>query len=174
MDQNIDDLPALLSDAAFIERTVTSVAFMDWYFDLALNGTHLSREQAARTFLQHYPRHIMDLRHPPLPPGPPPNPNLLELWQSFINSDWLRNNEHEPKIAGFSVLRQMLVQQSDPTDAQTLWTCVVPSPSQPNVVCGQAFRRWDRAITHIRARHLNHKPFTCGGRCGVTTWYVTP
>jgi hypothetical protein len=177
MDQDVDDLATLLSDPAFVKRTVNSDAFMDWYIARAIKGSHLSEEQAARTFLQRYPHHIIDLRHPPLPPGPPNlplPPNLLDLWRGFLNSDWLRNNELEPKMAGFSVLRQLLVQQSDSTDAQAPWICVVPSPAQPNVVCGQAFRRWDRAVTHIRAKHLNHKPFPCGGRCGMPTWYVTP
>ena len=177
MDQGADELATLLSDPAFVERTLQSDAFNDWYINLAINGRHLPQEQAVRTFLQRYPHHIMDLRDPPLPPGPPNlplSPNLLDLWQSFMNSDWLRNDEHEPKPDGFSVLRQMLVEQSDSTGTKTLWTCVVPSPSQPNVICGHAFNRWDRGVTHIRAKHLNHRPFPCGGQCGVLTWYVTP
>ncbi len=167
MDQGDEDLAILLSDPAFVERTVTSDAFIDWNLELAISRIYLPPEQAARMFLRRYPHHIMELRLPP-------PPNLPDLWQRFVNSDWHRNNEHEPKIAGYSVLRQMLVQQSDPTDGQTLWTCGVPSPSQPNTTCGQVFRRWDRAVTHIRAKHLNHKPFPCGGQCGVLTWYVTP
>lgn len=160
MDQGGDELATLLSDPAFVERTVKSDAFLDWYFNLAINGTDLPREQAVRAFLQ---------RHPPNLPLPP---NLLDLWQSFMISDWLRNNEHEPKPDGFSVLRHMLMEQSDSTGTQTLWTCVVPSPSQPNVICGHVSRRWDRGVTHIRAKHLNHRPFPCGGQCGVPTWYV--
>lgn len=164
MNQSGEDLATLLSDPAFVERTVNSDAFIDWNLELAISGISLPPAQAARMFLRRYPHHITELRCPSLP----------DLWQSFVKSDWLRNNELEPRRAGFSVLRDMLVQQSDPTDTQTLWACGVPSPSQPNAICGQVFRRWDRAITHIRARHLNHRPFPCGGRCGVPTWYVAP
>jgi hypothetical protein len=177
MDQGGDDLANLLSDPVFVERTVTSDAFMDWNLELAINGTQLSPEQGASIFLQLYPQYIMELRQPPIPLAPPNLPlpsNLSDLWQSLVNSDWLRNNEHEPKIAGFSVLRQMLVQQPDSTNTQTLWICGAPSLSHPNAVCGQVFRRPDRATTHIRAKHLSHRPFPCGGQCGVPTWYVTP
>ena len=100
--------------------------------------------------------------------------NLLDLWRSFMNSDWHRNNQHEPRVGGYSVLRQMLVQKPDPTNTQTLWICGVPNPSRPNWICGQRFRRWDRAIVHIRGRHLNHRPFSCDGSCGAHTWCVIP
>ena len=173
MDQGIDELATLLSDSAFVKRTVTSDAFIDWNVELAISGIFLPPEQAARMFLRRYPHHIMELQSPPVPPEPNlPPPSLPDLWQSFQNSDWLLNNEHEPKEFGFTVLRQMLVQPSDPTETQAPWICGVPSPSQPNTICGQSFRRWDRAVTHIRAKHLNHRPFPCGGRCGVLTWYA--
>ena len=156
---------------------MASDAFIDWNLKLAIDGVQLSKVQGANLFLQTYPHYIVELRHIHTPlgqPNLPLPPNLLDLWQSFLNSDWLQNNEHEPKINGFSVLRQMLVQQSDSTDTQTLWTCCVPSPSQPSTICGRYFRRWDRAVTHIRAIHLDHRPFPCGGQCGVPTWYVIP
>lgn len=174
-----DELDVLLTDPTFVERTVTSDAFIDWNLELAINWRiHLPREEGARIFLQIHPHYTMELRdaHPTLlSTNLPIPPNLLDLWRIFMNSDWHRNNQHEPKVAGYSVLRQMLVQQPDSTDTETLWICGVPSPSQSNAICGRAFRRWDRGITHIRAKHLNHKPFPCDGlSCGVPTWCVIP
>ena len=173
-----DELDVLLTDPTFVDRTVTSDAFIDWNLELAINWRiHLPPEEGARIFLQLHPYYVKELRdtHPTLlPTNLPVSPHLLDLWRSFVNSDWHWNNQHEPKAAGYSVLRQMLVQQFDSTDTQTLWICGVPKPSQPNAICGQAFRRWDRGITHIRAKHLNHKPFPCGGQCAVPTWCVTP
>ena len=163
-----EDYP-LLSDPVAFEQILTSGAFTDWNDELAVNGIHLSYEEGARIFLQIHPHYAMESREtiPALPS------NLPDLWRSFLNSEWLRNDEHEPKIAGYSVLRQMLVPQSDPTDTtdtQPIWICGVPSSSRPNGICGQDFRRWDRAITHIRGKHLNHRPYPCRGGCGVPTW----
>lgn len=173
-----DELGVLLTDPLFVGRTVTSDAFIDWNLELAINWRiHLPREEGARIFLQLHPYYIMELRdiHTTLlstnlsvPPG------LVDLWRSFEDSDWHRDNQHEPKNGGQSVLRQMLIQRPDSTDTQMRWICAVPNHSQPNGICGQTFRRWDRGITHIRAKHLHHKPFPCGGACGVPTWCVIP
>jgi hypothetical protein len=169
----IDDELIGLSDPAFVEAVVTSDPFIDWNVELAINGIHLSREEGARIFLQIRAMELQD----PIPTPPPALPsNLPDLWWSFVNSEWRRDNEHEPKVAGYSVLRQMLVQQPDPTDTtytQSIWVCGVPDASRPTGICGQEFRRWDRAITHIRGRHLDHRPYPCVGGCGVPTWYVT-
>lgn len=164
---------ASLSDPVFINQIVTSTPFLDWNLELAINGTQLSPEEGAREFLQSHPDYIVvsrDTNQNPLPPFVAPPPNLPDLWRAIENSDWHRNNEPEPRVAGFSVLRQMLVEQSDPTDIQTLWICGVPNPLQPSEICGQNFRRWDRGITHIRGKHLNHRPYPCHGECGVPTW----
>ena len=175
LDMTSEEL-ASLSDPAFIERVVTSDSFIDWNVELAINGIHLSREEGARIFLQIHPYYAMESRGTTPTPIPPLPSNLPDLWWSFVNSEWHRNNEHEPKVAGYSVLRQMLVPQSDSTDTtdtQPIWLCGVPNASRPNGICGQDFRRWDRAITHIRGKHLNHRPYPCRGGCGVLTWYVT-
>lgn len=180
LDQANDELDVLLIDPAFVERTVTSDPFIDWNLENAINGIHVSRETGAKIFLQLHPHYILELRDtrpallPLVPPNLPVPSDLLDLWRSFQNSDWYRNNEHEPKKAGHSVLMQMLLRQSDPADTQPLWICAAPSLSQPDAICRQGFRRWDRAITHIRAKHLNHRPFPCGGDCGVPTWCVAP
>ena len=173
-----EELDVLLTDPTFVERVVTSDPFIAWNLELAIERIRFSREEGARVFLQLLPHYVAEFRdtYPtPLPPNLPVPPELLDLWRSFVNSDWCQNNQHEPKIAGYSVLRQMLMQQPDPTDTgQTLWICGAPSHSRPNAICGQVSRRWDRGITHIRAKHLNHRPFSCGGRCAVPTWCVIP
>ena len=164
---------AQLSDPAFVEQVVTSDPFIDWNVELAINGIHLSHEEGARIFLQIHPYYAMEPRVTIPNPCPCLPSNLPDLWRSFVNSEWHRNDEPEPKIAGYSVLRQMLVPQSDPTDTtdtQPIWICGVPNSSRPNGICGQDFRRWDRAITHIRGKHLNHRPYPCRGGCGVPTW----
>jgi len=175
-DPTDDDL-ASLSDPLFIDQIVNSDPFIDWNVDLAINGLNLSREEGARIFLQLHPHYTVEPRTIHTPTRLPTlSPNLSDLWQSFENSDWHRNNEHEPKVGGHSVLRQMLVQQPNPTDIQSTWICGVPNPSQPmpDSICGQTFRRWDRAITHIRGKHLNHRPYPCHGGCGMPTWYAVP
>lgn len=168
----MDDEAANLSDPVIIEEIVTSDAFIDWNVELAINGIHLPPQEGARIFLQLHPNYTMGPLEAISIPLPVLPPDLPDLWRLFVDSDWHRNNEHEPKIAGYSVLRQMLAQESDPTDIQSVWICCVPNPSRPNGICGQAFRRWDRAITHIRGKHLNHRPYLCHGGCGVQTWYV--
>jgi len=172
----IDDELTGLSDPVFIEEVVTSDPFIDWNVELAINGIHLSREEGARIFLQIHSSYAMELQDSIPTPLPALPSNLPDVWWSFVNSEWHRNNEHEPKEAGYSVLRQMLVEKhdpTDPTDTQSIWICGVPNTSRPNGICGQEFRRWDRAITHIRGKHLNHRPYPCVGGCGVLTWYVT-
>jgi hypothetical protein len=175
-DQQDDELATLLSDPQVIRQIVASDPFKEWNVEYAINGIYFSPEEGAMVFLYLHPDYIVDLRDTvsspriitptPLPPLPP---DLPDLWRSFLNSDWLRNNVQEPKISGHSVLRQMLVQPPDPTDA-SVWICGVPIP---NGICGKTFRRPDRAVTHIR-RHLNHRPYPCDGGCGVPTWCVTP
>jgi len=172
LDATEDEL-ASLSDPVFVEQVVNSDPFIDWNVELAINGIHLSREEGARIFLQVHPHYAMELQDTIITALPALSSDLPDLWWSLVNSKWHRNNEHEPKEAGYSVLRQMLVQQSDPTDTQSIWICGVPNASRPNGICGQDFRRWDRGITHIRGKHLNHRPYPCHGGCGVPTWYVT-
>jgi hypothetical protein len=162
---------AILSDPTSIDRLVNSDPFIEWNVELAINGIHLSREEGARIYLQTYHYYSMEQQDIILNPLPPLVSNLPDLWRSFVNSDWLRNNDHEPKLGGYSVLRQMLVPHFNSTDTQ-LWICGVPNASRPNGICGEDFRRWDRAITHIRGKHLNHRPYPCDGGCGVGTWYV--
>jgi hypothetical protein len=172
LDVEDDELTTLLADPTFIERVVTSDRFIDWNVARAINRIGLSREESAMTFLQLHPHCITEFRDtstPPMPLSPLP-PNLHNLWQSFFNSDWHRNNELEPKMAGYSVLKQMLVQQSDPTGTEPIWICGVPDSSWHHGICGRVSRRWDRGITHIRGVHLNHRPYPCDGGCGVLAW----
>lgn len=175
MDQ-ADELNVLLNNPTFIEQIITSDPFLDWNLDLAINRIHLSPEESVWIFLQPHLHHTVGLQDTPPSPLPPLPPNLPDLWRSIVNSNWLRNNDHEPKVDGCSVLGQMLVPY-DPTDTSTSsqlrWICGVSNPSKPNGICGYVSRRRDRGITHIRAKHLNHRPYPCDGGCGVPHWYVT-
>lgn len=50
--------------------------------------------------------------------------------------------------------------------------CMVPIlDSQGKLVyCGHMVERKDRILRHVRDRHLDYRPFVCGGRCGVVDW----
>src|SRR6266404_4097260 len=101
---DLTDELANLSDPVFIEQIVTSDPFIDWNIELAINGIHLSPPEGARIFLQIHPNDTTGPRETIPVPLPVLPPNLPDLWRSFVESGWHRNNEHEPKVAGYSVL----------------------------------------------------------------------
>ena len=82
-------------------------------------------------------------------------------FEQFRNAPWRRAQELEPKdpTTGRSVLFELLEER---TSRNTEITCRL---------CNEVFIRWDRAITHIRHKHLDHRPYRCGGACGTEGWY---
>ena len=70
--------------------------------------------------------------------------------------------------AGQSILTEWLEQVPD----RKSWTCKVPIEGSGGHPCGAGFSRVDRAIVHIRGKHLDMRPFRCenGGNCQVSNW----
>lgn len=80
----------------------------------------------------------------------------------FCNAPWRRAGELEPK---------------DPTTGRSVLYVLLEECTRGNKrftkcrLCNSVFTRADRAITHLRHKHLDHRPFRCGGACGTKGWY---
>ena len=108
------------------------------------------------------------------PPIVPNNSNRQEawevdrkMWKMYAGSDWFKNQELEPYMPhnGKSILTQWL----DEVDEGIV--CCAPLDSEESW-CGYGpFKRLDRAVAHVR-KHLDFRPFHCGGDCGQAGWYV--
>ena len=106
-----------------------------------------------------------------------PSPALLtspfERWQAIIQAPWRLANQQEPHDHNQrSILMDWLKDISPPNSQECTWICQVPSVVDITQRCEEIFLRWDRGITHIRSKHLNHRPFLCGGGgdCGTPDW----
>jgi len=93
----------------------------------------------------------------------PPDPCSVK--EQFYNAIWRRADELEPKdpTTGRSVLHALLEE------------CIHGNKGRISKcrLCNRTFSRADRAITHLRHKHLNHRPFSCGGACGTQGWCST-
>jgi hypothetical protein len=69
---------------------------------------------------------------------------------------------------GHSILADWLEQIPD----KKFWRCKVPVEDSDGDPCGAGFSRTDRAIVHIRGKHLEMRPFRCdmGGKCEISNW----
>jgi len=76
--------------------------------------------------------------------------------------------EEGKNYAGQSILTDWL----DQLPGQRSWTCQVPVEGSGGRPCGAGFSRVDRAIVHIRGKHLDMRPYLCGngGNCQVPNW----
>jgi hypothetical protein len=91
---------------------------------------------------------------------------LRRLLDRCMASSWLRNHEVEPEAAMVGLKkRSILLEFTSRSGKAAPFSCAFDK-------CGKTFDRKDRAIIHIRFRHLNHKPFPCGGYCGDGQWFV--
>ena len=70
--------------------------------------------------------------------------------------------------AGQSILTDWVEQSLD----GRFWTCKVPVGGSDGRPCDAGFSRMDRAIVHIRGKHLDMRPYLCenGGYCKVPNW----
>jgi hypothetical protein len=80
----------------------------------------------------------------------------------FCNATWRHAGELEPKdpTTGRSVLHALLEECTNGSKGR-ISKCRL---------CNRTFSRADRAITHLRHKHLDHRPFSCGGACGTKGW----
>jgi hypothetical protein len=94
-------------------------------------------------------------------PTLPPDPYSL-LQEQFFEAAWRRAGELEPRdpTTGRSVLYALLEECTD-GNKRRVSKCGL---------CNRMFSRADRAITHLRHKHLDHRPFRCGGACGTKGW----
>jgi len=68
--------------------------------------------------------------------------------------------EPRDQTTGRSVLLALLMEFTDPKGGR-IYGCRI---------CKETFARSDRAVTHLRHKHLDHRPYACQGRCGVPGW----
>ena len=93
-----------------------------------------------------------------------------ESWNQLLEQLWVLRQGVEPRgPSGESTLLDWL--DSAETGKGKMWTCAVPL-DPPQTRCEHAaFNRIHRAIAHIRV-HLGVRPYPCGGKCGMASWYV--
>lgn len=94
---------------------------------------------------------------------------LAERWEPLKSQLYNTSGVEEGKnYAGQSILTDWLEQSSD----RKFWTCKVPVEGSGDRPCGAGFSRVDRAIVHIRGKHLEMRPYSCGngGNCQVPNW----
>ena len=84
------------------------------------------------------------------------------ILHQFQESSWRRNHEMEPRDpnTGRSVLLALLVEFPD-SQGGRIYGCRI---------CKDSFARADRAVTHLRHKHLDHRPYACQGQCGLSGW----
>jgi hypothetical protein len=92
-----------------------------------------------------------------------------KAWEAYEEEDWFMRQIFEPLLPhnGRSILIRWL---KDVVEGKS-WTCCVPLDVEESWCDHGPFTRLDRAVAHVR-RHLDLKPFPCGGQCGNEEWYV--
>jgi hypothetical protein len=146
-------------------------------------GTSLGLGPVVHTLLRSTVTHIcvdhMQLRHSPFSVQCPdidarfahdtttPMSNLSRnsysvIQEQFCHAPWRRTGELEPKdpTTGQSVLYALLEELTSGNKR----------PTSKCRLCYRVFTRADRAITHLRHIHLDHRPFWCAGACGTKGW----
>lgn len=94
-----------------------------------------------------------------------------KMWKAYDKLDWVINQQLEPNMPhnGRSIFLQWLNEVE--VEEGNSWVCRVPLDVELGWCDHRPFSRLDRAIAHVR-KHLDFKPFACGGRCGNERWYV--
>ena len=95
-----------------------------------------------------------------------------DRWEPLKNQLYGTSGIEEGKnYAGHSILTEWLEQMPD----KKSWTCKVPLDGPGGPTCGAGFSRVDRAIVHIRGKHLDMRPYLCGngGNCQMPNWLVS-
>ena len=88
----------------------------------------------------------------------------FERWQAIRQAPWRLANQR-------SILMDWLKDTSPPNSQECAWMCQVPSMVDITRRCGGTFTRRDRGLTHIRSKHLDLRPFLCGGGGDCRTPY---
>ena len=86
----------------------------------------------------------------------------LVIQGQFRNASWRLADELEPKdpATGRSVLHALLEE----------FTFRYVGCIRKCRLCDMSFSQLDVAITHLRRKHLDHRPFRCEGSCWITRW----
>ena len=90
-------------------------------------------------------------------------------WKAYYKVDWFMNQQLEPTMPHNG--RSIFLQWLNEAEEGNSWVCRVPLDAELGWCDHKPFRRFDRAIAHVR-KHLDFKPFPCEGRCGNNGWYV--
>ena len=99
---------------------------------------------------------------PPTPISTPSRDPYSVIEEQFRSAAWRRAGKLEPKdpTTHRSVLFTLLEERNSGNKG----------PASRCRLCNKVFPRADRAITHLRRKHLDHRPFRCGGACGTKGW----
>ena len=114
--------------------------------------------------LSHSESTVPRFTHPTLP---------FERWQAIREAPWVLANQLEPlNHNGRPILMDWLEDISPPNSKERAWMCQVPSMVDITQRCEETFPQRERGLTHIRSKHLNLRPFLCGGGgdCGTPDW----
>jgi hypothetical protein len=96
------------------------------------------------------------------PPPPRPDPSYISHWATVANQATTSSSNHiQPLNVGESPL-MAFVARRDGT-----FHCLVPVEGG---FCGYQNAKKERMLAHIRDKHLDHRPWRCGGQCGNLTW----
>ena len=92
-----------------------------------------------------------------------PDPNYLSHWEAISNNAAVSLPDHVGSLsnAGESPLMAFVDRRAG------MFCCLVPVEGE---FCGYLNAKKERMMSHIRGRHLNQRPYRCGGQCGHDTW----
>jgi len=98
-----------------------------------------------------------------LVPHPGSRSGSHHRWQLLEASrDNWNPNELEPMTSnGISPLLEFTERREGP------FYCIVPVETG---LCNYSNNKKGRMLSHIRIKHLNFRPFPCGGQCGTQGW----
>jgi hypothetical protein len=80
------------------------------------------------------------------------DPTICAIVAAFQIASWMQHQVEEPGQAGRSCYFQLIDESS--------MTCRL---------CGKHERRAERLVSHLRG-HFDHRPYPCGGQCGIMEW----
>ena len=110
----------------------------------------------------------LDPRLPPAGTAPPrlairPDPNHVARWNSVVNHIVALPSDHARPLddAGESPLMAFANRRDG------MYHCLVPVGGE---LCGYQIPKKERMLGHILDKHLDQRPWRCGGQCGNPTW----
>ena len=116
------------------------------------------------------PASLQPCASPPTITAPPrlatrPDPNYVSQWEAIANQAVTPLPDHVGSLDNASESPLMpFVDRRGGT-----FCCLVPVEGE---FCGYLNVKKERMMSHIRDKHLNRRPWRCGGQCGRDAWYA--